>query len=62
MKMNKLKKLLAVVFAFCAAALYAELSNPIAWFDIRNATEAGVPDASGSGHALTFGPTVAVVE
>lgn len=62
MKANKMKILVSAAFAFCVAALYAELPDPIAWFDIGNATDTSVPDASGNGHALTLGPTVAVVD
>ena len=51
MKANKLKKLVSVAVAFCAAALYAELPEPIAWWTMDEFVEPGlVKDVTGNGY------------
>lgn len=51
MKTNKLKKLVSVAFAFCAAALYAELPDPIARWTMDEFVEPGlVKDVTGNGY------------
>ena len=51
MKANKLKELVSVAVAFCAAALYAELPDPIAWWTMDEFVEPGlVKDVTGNGY------------
>lgn len=62
MKANKLKKLVSAAFAFCAAALYAELPNPVAWWKMDAVENGKVPDASGNGRDLTLGAGTSLVD
>ena len=55
MKTNKLKKFISAAFAFCAAALYAELPDPILWWKMDEIKNGKVLDVSGNGRDLTLG-------
>lgn len=60
--MNKWEKLVFAAVAFCAAALYADLPDPMVWFDVNKAANGKVPDASGNGCDLTLSPSVEIVD
>lgn len=62
MKSRKMKKLVSVAFTFCAAALYAELPDPLVWFKMDSVSGTTVPDASGNKRNLSLTGGIRLVD
>lgn len=57
-----MKKLLMLLVAAGASAVFADLPTPMVWFDMKEMNGEKVKDASGNGWDLTLGPTVEIVD